>query len=114
MLKYIDSVQYLLFNAFMTTHKRSDRQTAISVSIPKELLDLVDARAQAIGLNRSAYIGLLLRQDLATKDNLTVHETPSPSKPESPDAPNAAGSREISKYPPLPRESRRGKHLEQG
>ena len=40
----------------MTTHKRSDNITAISVSIPKDLLELVDKRASGLNMNRSQYL----------------------------------------------------------
>jgi len=62
----------------MTTHKRSDAQTAISVSIPKELLVLVDKRAAALGLNRSQYLSQLARADLHEGGTLTLREGPTP------------------------------------
>ena len=95
----------------MTTHKRSDNITGISVSIPKDLLELVDSRAAAIGLNRSAYIGLLVRQDLALKDSLTVHETPAPKEVAS-IAPASAGVRVPTNYPSL-QKSRAGRKTSQ-
>lgn len=42
-------------------------------SCKKEFLDLVDKRAAALGMNRSAYIVQLLRQDIMSgKPNLNI------------------------------------------
>ncbi len=43
---------------------RSPGQTAISISIPEELLAQIDRRAESLGLPRSLYIALLAKQDL--------------------------------------------------
>jgi hypothetical protein len=52
-------------------------QKVISVSVPKTLLNDIDARAASIGLSRSAYLSLLARQDISKP-------TP-PNLPTSPD-----------------------------
>lgn len=60
----------------MTTHGRSKDVTAISVSIPLSLLEKVDERARALGLNRSQYIAQLARADLMERGEMTLRETP--------------------------------------
>ena len=60
----------------MTMKPRSPDQTAISVSLPATLLDEIDSRSRALGLNRSQYLCQLAREDLSTRGGLTLHETP--------------------------------------
>ena len=64
----------------MTTHTRSPGQTAISVSIPRSLLDDIDRRAEALGLSRSQYLTQLARQDIAAKGSLILQEKPTEYK----------------------------------
>jgi hypothetical protein len=45
-------------------NQRSPEQTAISVSITKEHLERVDARASSLGLSRSRYITVVTQQDI--------------------------------------------------
>lgn len=42
--------------------------------MPKELVSLVDARATALGLNRSQYLAHLARQDLLDRRDFVVRE----------------------------------------
>lgn len=49
----------------------------MTISLPKELAALLDARAAEVGLNRSEYIRQVLRQDLAKGGNLIIR----PSRP---------------------------------
>ena len=90
----------------MTTHKRSDHITAISVSIPKDLLVLVDQRAASLKMNRSQYLAQLVRGDIIEGGTLTIHESP---KSVLPAVPKPVGSRELTKYPPLSKPGSRGK-----
>lgn len=60
----------------MTEPVRSVDQTAISVSIGRTLLDQIDVRAAALGLNRSQYFAQLARADLAKRGELTLREVP--------------------------------------
>lgn len=62
----------------MTTHSRGEDQTAISVSMKRSLLTQVDARAAALGLNRSQYLAQLARQDIAAKGVLVLKEEQAP------------------------------------
>ena len=93
----------------MTTHKRSDHITAISVSIPKDLLALVDKRAHSLGLNRSQYLAQLVRGDIVEGGPLTIHEGANAPKATGTDAPSNVGGRAVTKYPPLPTVGRSGK-----
>ena len=86
----------------MTTHKRSESITAISVSIPKDLLALVDQRAASLKMNRSQYLAQLVRGDIVAGGPLTIHEESSP-KAQGTDAPSAVGFRSVTKYPPIKR-----------
>lgn len=43
---------------------RAPDQTAVSISLPKDLLTSIDERAAKLGLNRSRYLGLIAQQDL--------------------------------------------------
>lgn len=67
----------------MTTHTRSENQTAISVSMTRELLAEVDERAKALGLNRSQYLAQLARADLRERRELTLREIPSSARVEA-------------------------------
>jgi hypothetical protein len=44
--------------------ERSESQTAVSISLSKEALGKIDARAASLGLNRSAYLNLVAQQDV--------------------------------------------------
>ena len=90
----------------MTTKPRSPGKTAISVSIPVSLLNQLDERAAALGLNRSQYISQLAKADLMERGDLTLKESP---KESSQDAPKHAGSRDLTKYPSLSKLGERGK-----
>ena len=68
----------------MTTHTRSDQQTAISVSMTRDLVNQVDQRAKALGLNRSQYLAMLAKADLAARGAMIINE--SPDAPPSPPA----------------------------
>lgn len=63
----------------MVTKPRSPGNTAISFSISAELLAQIDARAAALGLNRSSYLASLARADLAQGGPLTIRETTTPA-----------------------------------
>jgi hypothetical protein len=62
---------------------RSAAQTAISVSLTKELLARIDARAGALGLARSRYIAVLAQQDIEKSGPLTIaaEDEPEPTAP---------------------------------
>ena len=60
--------------------ERSPDQTAISVSISRDLLALIDARAQSLNLTRSRYLALLAQQDL-TKGGPLVISAPDAGQP---------------------------------
>ena len=51
---------------------RSPEQTAISVSITKDLLARIDARANELGLTRSRYIAVVTQIDIAKGGPLTI------------------------------------------
>ena len=51
---------------------RSAAQTAISVSITKDLLTRIDARSTALGLTRSRYIAVVTQQDIDKGGPLTI------------------------------------------
>lgn len=80
----------------MATKPRSPGQTAISVSVPTDLLRDIDTRAESLGLNRSQYLAQLARADLLAKGAMLIHETNAP--PVKPLAPVAdADSRKTTK-----------------
>lgn len=58
----------------MSIKPRSQGQTAISVSLPLDLLERVDTRAAALGLNRSQYLAQLARNDLLERGELVLRE----------------------------------------
>ena len=60
----------------MSGPQRRASQTAISISMSKDLLVRIDERASALSLTRSQYIAQLARQDLVKRGELTLHETP--------------------------------------
>jgi hypothetical protein len=62
---------------------RSQGQTAISVSLTKELLGRIDIRADALGLSRSRYLAVLAQQDMAKGGPLTI-ATQDESQPAAP------------------------------
>ena len=51
---------------------RSKDQTAISVSITKDLLTRIDDRASAVGQTRSRYIAVVTQIDIAKGGPLTI------------------------------------------
>ena len=51
---------------------RSPQQTAISVSITKELLARIDARASELGLTRSRYLAVIAQIDIEKGGPLTI------------------------------------------
>jgi hypothetical protein len=61
---------------------RSPGQTAFSVSMEKDLRDDIDARAAALGLNRSQYLAVLARNDIDTGGHLVLRDTPNSSPDE--------------------------------
>lgn len=85
----------------MTTHSRSDKQTAISVSMTRELLEQVDVRAESLGLNRSQYLSRLAKNDLLDGGDLVLKEKASGSTGKDVEKP--AGSRGTTDYPPFKR-----------
>jgi len=52
--------------------ERSSEQTAISVSITKDLLAQIDVRATSLGLTRSRYLAVLAQQDIHTGGPLII------------------------------------------
>jgi len=52
--------------------ERSPEQTAISVSITKDLLSRIDNRASEVGLSRSRYIAVIAQIDIAKGGPLTI------------------------------------------
>ena len=65
----------------MSGPQRAPDQTAISVSIGKELLARIDVRATALGLSRSQYLAQLARNDVATGGDLVLKDAPNSSTP---------------------------------
>ena len=63
----------------MSGPQRKPDQTAISVSMSRELLSQIDARAARLGLNRSTYLASLVRNDLVEKGALVLQEKPAPA-----------------------------------
>jgi hypothetical protein len=53
--------------------ERSEGQTVVSVSLPVELLQEIDRRAESLGLARSQYIALLADKDLRQLGPLIIH-----------------------------------------
>jgi hypothetical protein len=72
----VDTQNIDYYSARMAGPQRKPDQTAISVSMSKTLLEQLDARAEALGLNRSQYLVHLARQDLASKGALILQEHP--------------------------------------
>lgn len=62
----------------MVTKARSPGQTAISLSMPEDVVRELDRRAAALHLNRSTFILQLIKQDLAERPDLVLRETPIP------------------------------------
>lgn len=61
----------------MSVPQRSPDQTAISVSIGKELLVKIDARAASLGLSRSQYLANLARHDVLSGGDLLLKDSSS-------------------------------------
>jgi hypothetical protein len=70
----------------MGTKPRTPGQTAVSISLPEKLLLDIDARADALNINRSQYLAALARNDLSARGILTLQETtePAPAPPAKP------------------------------
>ena len=68
----------------MSGPQRKPDQTAISVSMSKEMLAQMDARAKALGLNRSQYIAQLARADLLAKGALVIQDSAQLTQPAQP------------------------------
>lgn len=85
----------------MTTHGRSENQTAISVSMTREMVAEIDARAKSLGLNRSQYLVLLARNDLVEGGEMVLKEKAAGSTGKTAAAP--AGAHAVIKYGPLKR-----------
>ncbi|MCP5523718.1 MAG: ribbon-helix-helix protein, CopG family [Verrucomicrobiales bacterium] len=51
---------------------RSPEQTAISISLPRELLARIDARARSLGMPRSRYLAHVAESDIEKGGALTV------------------------------------------
>ena len=60
--------------------ERSADQTAVSISLSKDLLTLIDARARYFNLSRSRYLAILAQQDL-TKGGPLVMPAPDATQP---------------------------------
>jgi hypothetical protein len=60
---------------------RSPDQTQISVSLPKDLLVKIEARAKSLNITRSAYFVHLVRNDLREPGSFTLHPEPAPIYP---------------------------------
>ncbi len=58
----------------MAQKRRSPGQTAISLSLEADLLKKIDQRAESLGLNRSTYLSLLARKDIAEKGDLIIRQ----------------------------------------
>lgn len=58
----------------MVQKARSAGQTAISVSMPKAMVEEIDARAERLGLNRSQYLLQLAKQDLEERSPIVLRE----------------------------------------
>ena len=71
----IDPWRNILQTKFdMGATSRRPGQTAISVSLSKELLAKVDERVESLGLSRSQYIVILVRNDLESRGPLKIGE----------------------------------------
>lgn len=71
-------MEYLINGGYpnMANPQRRPDQTAISVSIHVGLLAQIDARAAALGLNRSQHLAQLARNDVASGGDLVLREAP--------------------------------------
>ena len=61
--------------------ERSPDQTAVSISLPRDLLAKIDTRAAALNMPRSRYLALVAQQDLTKGGPLVI---PSPDLPPEP------------------------------
>lgn len=59
----------------MTKPKRSTDQIAVSLSMKRSLRDQIDQRAEKLGLNRSQYLAILARADIAEGGEFAINET---------------------------------------
>ncbi len=57
---------------------RSPDQTAVSISLPKDLLARIDARAKSLGMPRSRYLALLAKTDVEQGGGLVLRPEPHP------------------------------------
>ena len=67
----------------MSGPRRGQNQTGVSISLTKDLLEEIDARARLLGITRSQYLIQLARRDLAERPEFIVREI-SPPPPKSP------------------------------
>lgn len=65
----------------MSGPQRKPDQTAISISMSRQLLADLDARASLLGLTRSQYLAQLARNDIATGGGMVIRELPKSSSP---------------------------------
>lgn len=56
----------------MATKKRNPENTAISLSLPKDLLARIDSRADSLGLSRSNYLCQIAEADLRKPGPLVI------------------------------------------
>ena len=61
--------------------KRSNKNTVVSLSVDKETLAIMDARAEQLKLTRSGYLQLLSRMDAEQQGVITVTSAPRNSVP---------------------------------
>lgn len=85
----------------MSGPQRSANQTAISVSMSKDMLREIDTRSAALHMTRSSYIAALVRNDLIEGGDMVLKEKASGSAGKVVVAP--VGLRVPTKYPPLKR-----------
>lgn len=67
----------------MSGPRRGPNQTAVSISLTKELLEEIDTRARLLGLTRSQYLIQLARRDLLDRPDFILREIP-PAPPKNP------------------------------
>ena len=88
----------------MVVKKRTPGNIAISISMTQGLLDDVDKRAAALGLNRSQFFALLAKRDIEERGPMVLQEAGQAPKPSIMTvAPVVVGSRELTKYSPIKR-----------
>ena len=55
-------------------HDRRPTNRVVTISLPREDVEAIDARARALGMSRSAYLVQIARSDLATRGPLLLRE----------------------------------------